>query len=182
LATKHFLGWVERRAMCMRAKLSLSPRAPLNPYTLATVMEAIILTPTEIDGLSAEDHRQLVIADAKSWSAGSIHLPQGGVAILLNPTHSETRKNATLMEELSHIYLAHVPSQLIIVNGMAVRSFKKTQETQAYWVGSAALIPLVVLQEAQLNQLSRMEIAHNCKVSQALVAFRENVTGIRLSQ
>ena len=168
--------------MRMRAMLSLTPHAPLNPYALATVMEAVVLTPTEIDGLSPEDHRQLVVADAESWSAGSIHLPQGGVAILLNPTHSQTRKYATLMEELAHIHLDHSPSQLIIVNGMAVRSFKKTQETQAYWVGSAALVPLAVLQDAQLNQVSRMEVAHSCKVSQALVGFRENVTGIRLSQ
>jgi hypothetical protein len=162
--------------------LSLTPRAPLNPYALAAVMEALVFTPREIAGLRPDDHRQLVVIDPDSWSAGSIHLPNGAVGILINPTHAETRKHATLMEELAHIHLGHTPSQLILVNGMAVRSFKKTQETQAYWVGSAALVPLALLEHAHVSQLSRKEVARTCKVSPALVGFRERVTGTRLHQ
>jgi hypothetical protein len=168
--------------MRLRATLALAPRAPLNPYALAARMKALVISLADIDGLSPEDRHQLLTVDPQSWSAGSIRLPQGEIAILLNHTHPETRKHATLMEELAHIHLDHTPSQLIFVNGMAVRSFKKTQETQAYWVGSAALVPSSVLQHAQLHDVPRAEVARGYKFSPALVSFRENVTGIRLGQ
>jgi hypothetical protein len=164
----------------MRAILSLHPHAPLNPFHLAPSLKATIIDLNQLDGLSHDDRQQLLLHDAESWSAGSIHLPGGRVGILLNPTHAQTRIRATLMEELSHIYLQH-PSQLITVNGMAMRSFRKTHETQAYWVGAAALVPLAVLEHAQSNRRSRRDVASVCEVSTQLVGFREKVTGVRLT-
>lgn len=180
MSTTHFLGWVERRAGRMRAMLSLQPQAALNPFDLAPSLKATIIELTDLEGLSPEDRRQLLVNDSESWSAGSIHLPNGRVGIMLNPTHAPTRIRATLMEELSHIYLEHPPSQLISVIGLALRSFKKTHETQAYWVGAAALVPLAVLQHAQINRRTRSEVANDYGVSARLVGFRENITGIRL--
>lgn len=180
MATIHFLGWVERRAGRMRAMLSLSPRAALNPLDLAPSLKATIIDLTALDGLSPEDSHQLLVTDSESWSAGSIHLPGGRVGIMLNPTHAPTRRRATLMEELAHIYLEHPPSQLIMVNGLAMRSFKKTHETQAYWVGAAALVPLAVLEHAQANGRTRADVARDCGVSEQLIGFRENVTSVRL--
>jgi len=110
-------------------------------------------------------------------------MPDGDVVIVLNPNHPETRKHATLMEELSHIHLAHTPTQLIVIDGgPAFRSFKKTQETQAYWVGAAALVPRAALERAKRNKADRQVLAKYFGVSRDLVAFRENVTGVRLSQ
>jgi hypothetical protein len=161
--------------------LSLPPHSALNPFDLAPSLQATIIDLTALDGLSPEDSQQLLVTDSESWSAGSIHLPGGRVGIMLNPTHAPTRIRATVMEELAHIYLKHPPSQLISVNGLAMRSFKKTHETQAYWVGAAALVPLVVLRHAQNGRRSRGDVASDCGVSSKLVSFRENVTGIRLS-
>src|SRR5947209_10599131 len=89
-------------------------------------------------------------------------------------THAPTRIRATVMEELAHIYLEHPPSQLISVNGLCMRSFKKTHETQAYWVGAAALVPLAILQHAQRAGRCRDDVAIDCGVSAKLVGFREN--------
>lgn len=182
MATIHFLGWVERRAGRLRGMLSLDPRAALDPFDLAPSLNATIIHLTDLDGLSREDAQQLLVADNESWSAGSIHLPGVRVGIMLNPTHALTRIRATVMEELAHIYLKHPPSQLITINGMAMRSFKKTHETQAYWVGAAALVPLAVLQHGQANGQRRNVVARDCGVSPQLVGFRENVTGIRLAR
>jgi hypothetical protein len=85
------------------------------------------------------------------------------------------------MEELAHVFLDHSPSQLIKVNGLAMRSFNRSNETQAQWVGWAALVPLVVLEHAQSNARGRRDVARDCGVSQQLVIFREKVTGIRLA-
>ena len=180
MATVHFMGWVERRGGSMRALLSLSPRAALNPFDLAPALRATIIPLTDLKGLSQDDSRQLLVSDSESWSAGSVHLPGNRVGILLNPTHAATRIRATIMEELAHIYLQHPPSQLISVDGLSMRSFKKTHETQAYWVGAAALVPLAVLEYAQANRQSQVAVAKDCGVSLKLVEFREKVTGIRL--
>jgi Zn-dependent peptidase ImmA (M78 family) len=144
-------------------------------------MKVKVLTPLEVNGLSAEDIHQLLVADPRSWSAGSIRLPGGQIAVILNPTHADTRRRATLMEELAHVHLGHKPSQLIVLDGLtSVRSFNKSQETAAYWVGAAALLPRDVLQRAHKDRIAKSTLARDQGVSTALVSFRENVTGIRL--
>jgi hypothetical protein len=86
------------------------------------------------------------------------------------------------MEELSHIYLKHTPTQLIIFDGgPAFRSFKKGQETEAYWVGAAALLPRNVLEFARANRIDRSSLAPRYGVSEALVKFREKVTSVALN-
>jgi Zn-dependent peptidase ImmA (M78 family) len=155
--------------------------AALNPYTLAGAMNVLVLSPEDIARLSPTDLHHLLVADPRSWSAGSIRLHNGRVVVVLNPTHAETRTRATLMEELAHIHLGHKPSQLIVLEGLtSVRSFNKSQETAAYWVGAAALIPRIVLRRAQEDGVDRSTLAQDYGVSTALVAFREKVTGSRL--
>ena len=181
MGTKHFLIWVEKQAQVLRARLALSPLAVLNPFDLARQMNAKVISPSDISGLPAECLNQLLITDSDGWSAGSLKLPDVGVVIVLNPNHPETRKRATLMEELSHIYLNHTPTQLILTDGgPAFRSFKKSQETEAYWVGAAALVPRAALERAKRNRANRHVVAQFYGVSRDLVRFRENVTGLRL--
>jgi Zn-dependent peptidase ImmA (M78 family) len=159
----------------------LTPLAPLDPFKLAEKMLATVVSPSDIPGLNSNCLHQLLMVDSDAWSAGSIRISQQGVMIILNPIHPDTRKRATLMEELSHIYLGHAPSKLTVVDGgLAFRSFKKTQETEAYWVGAAALVPRVALERARRNGSKRGLVANYFGVSVRLVSFRENVTGIRL--
>lgn len=139
------------------------------------------MSPSEIPGLDASCLDQLLISDSDAWSAGSLRLPTGDVRIVLNPNHPDTRKSATLMEELSHIHLGHTPTQLILIDGgPAIRTFKKSYETEAYWVGSAALLPRPVLDFARVKRTTRDALAEQYGVSRALVTFRERVTGIKI--
>ena len=182
MASKHFLAWVERQAQSLRRRLALAPLAKLDPFLLAENMRAVVMLPSEIPGLPPTCARQLLQVDSDAWSAGSLRLPNGDVRIVLNPNHPDTRKRATLMEELSHIHLGHTPTQLILIDGgPAIRTFKKSHETEAYWVGSAALLPRPVLELARTKRMSRDVVALRYGVSRALVTFRENVTGVRLS-
>jgi hypothetical protein len=123
---------------------SLAPSSESNPIafqmSLARDMKARVITPSEICGLDAGCLNQLLVGDSDAWSAGSLRLPDGEVVVVLNPNHPATRKCATLMEELSHLHLGHRPTQLILIDGgPAFRSFKKSQETEAYWVGAARI-------------------------------------------
>lgn len=172
--------WVERQGQTLRRRLKLAPRDPLDPFKLAGLMRAQIYSPYDVQDFPLDDLDRLLTTDVKSWSAGSIRLPNGEIAIILNPVHADTRKRASLMEELSHIYLGHKPSQIIFNDHLALRTFNKTQETQAYWVGAAALVPINVLEHARACRIGKDMVANDLGVSPSLVGFRENVTSVRL--
>jgi IrrE N-terminal-like domain len=180
LAKAHFIMWVERQGQTLRGRLKLASRDPLDPFKLAGLMQAQIYSPYDVLNLPSADLDQLLTVDSQSWSAGSVRLPDGEVAIILNPVHADTRKRASLMEELSHIYLHHKPSQIIINDHLAIRTFNKTQETQAYWVGAAALVPKAALEHARSRLIAKETLANDLGVSLSLVGFRENVTGVKL--
>ena len=98
----------------------------------------------------------------------------------MNPTHSETRCRATLMEELAHLHLHHKPSELFQIDGEMFRSYHRSQERQAYAVGAAALVPLTVLHYAKRINMDASIAARRYGVSRSLVSFREQVTGVHL--
>ena len=181
MGSRDFLQWVERRGNDMRRLLSLAPLDVLNPYHLANKMQAHILSPHDVGGITDELLHQLLIEDPGGWSAGTVRLPNREILIVLNPTHPDTRKRATLMEELSHMQLNHRPTHIILIKGiLAFRCYRKTEETQAYWVGAAALVTQIILRHAQRNGIPREAVATRLGVSAPLVEFREKVTGIRL--
>jgi len=181
LAPQHFLAWVERQAQNMRRYLQLSSTAILDPFALAQAMKVKILSPLEIPGIPEPIKCQLLAEDTQSWSAGCLRLPNGFVIIVYNPNHAPTRQRATIMEELADVHLRHKGSQLVNQgNGSAFRSYKKAEETEAYWVGAAALLPRTVLQNAKDNTIPRQILAKQRGVSVDLVIFRERLTKIKL--
>jgi hypothetical protein len=180
--TRNFLDWIERRANKLRCFIGLKATEPLDPYKLAQVLEIKILTPLQVQGMCPAWLNQLLETDADGWSAGTLHLPGQKAVVVLNPTHADTRKRATLMEEIAHVFLGHQPSSLIVIKGVtAMRSYKKSQETQAYWTGAAALVPMALMKQVQKTGMQREELAEYCGVSVDLILFREKVTKVKLS-
>lgn len=179
--SKNFLVWVERRANKLRCLAGLNATEPLDPYKLAPILGLELLTPFQVQGMNSDCLDQLLIKDSSSWSAGTLHLPGQKAVVILNPTHADTRKRATLMEEIAHVYLGHKPSSLFVIKGITtMRSYKKSQETQAYWTGAAALVPLVLMKQSQSAGIQREALAQYCGVSVDLIKFRETVTKTRL--
>lgn len=175
-----YIRWLEGHGQRMRGRLRLAPTVVLDPAALAREMGVEIITPREVEGLSDEHRRRLLLDGRDHWSAGTIGI-NGTHVVVLNPTHAPTRQRATIMEELSHLHLGHVPSELLVVGGgVACRSFKKSQEKQAYGVGAAALVPIAVLEAARGAARARADLARHHGVSEQLVVFREHITGIRL--
>lgn len=181
MAAKDFINWVERRSIILRGMLSLGPLDVLDPLKLAQQMDVPVCTPYDILGLPTALLAQLLSGDGDSWSAGALPLPGNKWVILFNPTHPPTRIRATLMEELSHIFLKHPPSKIETKNGLIERTYKKSFETQAFWVGAAALLPITVMNKSKKSGITRQILANTYGVSIDLVKFRENVTRIILS-
>jgi len=149
----------------------------LDPYRLAESVGLRVVALEDIEGLS-EKAKALLKSPESVWSGGATPmLPDGTRIVLLNPSQSQGRKAATLMEEVCHVLLGHKPSQLSsgTNENEAQRSFDKTIEEEAYSVGCAALLPYRALFCNLLRKHSIKSIADQVGVSQSLVRYRMRV-------
>lgn len=155
---------------------------PLDPFRLARYAKLLVVPFDEIKGLSAFTRGHLLGEGRDSWSGGaaSLRLPDGRKLIILNPTHSKVRQNATLMEEICHVFLGHKPSRLSAArplgNSDRARDYDRQIEEEAYGVGSAALLPFSALRRITYAGMTSAEIARHFAVSRALVEYRLKIT------
>jgi len=155
----------------------------LDPFDLAHYANLLVVPYDEIEGLSAGTMAHLLGEGKDMWSGGaaSKKLPDGRKLIILNPTHRKNRHNATLMEEVSHVFLGHKPSRLAIKNtnkqGKAIaRDYNQEIEEEAYGTGAAALVPYSALKKFVEQGKTSREIARHFGVSRPLVEFRIKIS------
>ena len=157
---------------------------PLNPFDLAHYAKLLVASFEQIEPfLTDETKLHLLGAGRDKWSGGacSQSLPDGRRLIILNPTHGKNRQNATLMEEICHVFMGHKPSRLAIENknkeGRTIaRDYHAEIEEEAYSIGAAALVPYSALQRMVNRGKTSREIAENFHVSRELVEYRIKVS------
>ncbi|MBZ5697622.1 MAG: ImmA/IrrE family metallo-endopeptidase [Acidobacteriia bacterium] len=95
----------------------------------------------------------------------------------MNPTHHPRRKRMTLMEEITHVHLRHVPSRLIRqADGLRMRDYDKPQEEEAFGVGAASLIPWGSFFPAINRGMAIPDLAEKFEVSEDLIRYRIQIT------
>jgi len=173
----------ELYAMGFRDFAGVRPDAALDPFRLAAFANLLVVAFEDIKELTADVRAHLLGEASEKWSGGacSVPLPDGRKIVILNPNHGRMRTNATLMEEVSHVFLGHRPSRLKVVaetaNGQTVsREYRKADEEQAYGTGAAALVPFAALKRFVLEGLTSTDIAKRFRVSRELVEYRLKVT------
>jgi len=136
----------------------------------------------QIDGLSEETREHLLGVGTNDWSGGTASrpLPNGWRLVILNPKHGKARNNATLMEEVCHVFLGHKANRLSIVaqnkQGKTVaRDYNEADEEAAYAVGAAALVPFAGLRKHLKQNRSSIEMARHFNVSRELIEYRLKV-------
>lgn len=156
---------------------------PLDPFALADYAKLLVIDFEKIKGLSEETRVHLLGTGVNSWSGGtsSRPLPNGWRLVILNPRHGAQRNNATLMEEVCHVFLGHKANRLHIVaedeNGKtASRDYNDADEEAAYAVGAAALVPFASLRRFVLRGKTSREIAQHFNVSRELIEYRIKVS------
>ena len=156
----------------------------LNPFELARYANLLVAKFEEIEPFLTEETKEHLLNDAKDkWSGGACSqaLPNGKKLIILNPTHGSNRQNATLMEEICHVFLGHKPSRLAVETRnkegkIIARDYRPEIEEEAYSVGAAALVPYSALRKfIECGKTSR-EIARHFNVSRDLVEFRMKIS------
>jgi IrrE N-terminal-like domain len=173
----------EMFALGYREFAGVGPEVPLNPFQLARFANLLVVDFDDVKGMTAEAREHLLGEAAEKWSGGacSIPLPDGRKIVILNPTHGPMRTNATLMEEVSHVFLGHQPSRLKVVSetkeGRKVsREYRHADEEAAYATGAAALVPYSSLRRAIHRGKTAQQIARHFRVSRELVEYRLKVT------
>lgn len=171
----------ELKAIGLRDFARVRPNSPLNPFDLARFADLLVVKFEDIEGLSDATKALLIGPANDDWSGGACTLPGGKKLVVLNPHHGRTRTNATLMEEICHVFLGHQPNRLSVVTKdekgkVLSRDYRKTDEEEAYGVGAAALLPYVALKRALLEGKSLNDVAAHFQVSRQLVEYRMKVT------
>ena len=155
----------------------------LDPFKLALYAKLLVVQFDQIDDLTEATKNHLLGEGKDMWSGGaaSLRLPDGRKLIVLNPTHAKTRHKATLMEEVSHVFLGHKPSRLQVKNRnkegkIIARDYNAAIEEEAYSTGAAALVPYTALKRFVEQGKTSREIAQHFNVSRALVEYRIKVS------
>lgn len=156
---------------------------PLDPFQLALYSKLMVVDFEQIENLSPETKEHLLGAGRDAWSGGTCSrpLPNGWRLIILNPQHGRQRINATLMEEVCHVFLGHNASQLNVVtqnkNGkLSARSYNEADEEAAYAVGASALVPYTAVRRMVAEGKTSTQIARHFNVSRELVEYRIKVS------
>lgn len=173
----------ELRAIGFRNFAGVRADAPLDPFRLAAFANLLVLDFEQIHGLSAKTREHLLGTGSEAWSGGATSrtLPDGRKIVILNPSHGRLRTNATLMEEISHVFLGHRANRLHVVTEdehgrTSARDYRKADEEAAYGTGAAALVPYSSLRRALLKGETSAQIAKHFRVSRELVEYRMKVT------
>lgn len=169
--------------MGLRDFARLHRDAPLNPFELARFANLFVVDIKRIKGLSGQSRKLLLGSASEEWSGGACSrpLPDGRRLVVLNPNHGPARTNATLMEEICHVFLGHEPNRLAVIadeeRGQTLaRDYRKLDEEAAYAIGAAALVPFAALRRAVQEGKSDREIARHFRVSRDLIEYRLKVT------
>lgn len=171
------------RALGLRDFAGVREDGPLDPFALAQFAKLMVIDFEMIEGLSEETREHLLGAGSGAWSGGTASrpLPNGWRLVILNPKHGRQRNNATLMEEVCHVFLGHKANRLSIVaqnkQGKTVaRDYNEADEEAAYAVGAAALVPYAALRRFVLQGKNSREIAQHFNVSRELAEYRIKVS------
>jgi hypothetical protein len=156
---------------------------PLDPFALAPYAGLLVIDFEQIEGLSEQARTHLLGEGAKDWSGGTFTrlLPNGRQLVILNPKHGRQRHQATLMEEVCHVFLGHRPNKLEITNTneqgkIVARDYDDADEEEAYSVGAAALVPYAALHRFVMSGKTTFQIAKHFGVSRPLVIYRMQIS------
>ena len=174
-----FKAWAERTSMTFRRELDISIDEALLPQQLADYLDIKLITPADIPGITEDVLEQLLENDPWGWSGVGIQIDGKGV-VIYNPKKSAGRQSSDITHELSHTILEHQPATIIYSENldMAMRSFNAKQEDEANCLAWSLLLPREGLVRAKQRRLSLERIAEQFGVTETLVSFRLNTSGV----
>lgn len=173
-----FKAEAERSAAAVRDAMGLGPFDAVNPWAYAAFLGVVVL---DFDELELDDqHRtQLLSLDSGSWWGLTIK-EDGRHFVIINPKQSDARRVSTMMHELAHIALRHVPASVTLAPGgmMLLSEYPPDLEDEADWLAAAILLPRDALEHYRGLGWSASAICAHFTVSSELCNWRLRMTGV----
>lgn len=173
-----FKAEAERSAAAVRETLGLGPIDAVDPWAYARLLGVEVLTFDEI-ALDEKHRRQLLDLDSDSWSG--LTVKEGGTHfVIINPAHQPARRVSTMMHELAHIALNHLPKRVDFSPGgiMLLSDYPADQEDEADWLAAAILLPRDALAHYRALSWPKSKICAHFGVSDQLCEWRLRMTGV----
>lgn len=173
-----FKAQAERLSEEARARLGLGASARLDPWDYAEHLGVLVLGADQLE-LSPSCSKQLLVHDKGSWSGMTLK-EDGLVLIVLNSAHAKQRQCSTLMHELAHHLLDHIPVEVSVApSGLLLLSdYSSEQEEEADWLMGALLLPRCALLARRRAGASPEQIKDEFGVSIELCLWRLRMTGV----
>ena len=177
-----FKAWCERTSALVRKELDIGIADPLDVHRLAEYLGIVLWTPRDVPGIKNSDLLELLDRSSSDWYAVGLQTGSRST-IIYNPCQSARRQASDISHEIAHFLLEHEPARLILSESQAledvwVRSYDQRQEDEANCLGWTLLVPREGLEQFVRRKFSESAIADAFAVSEQLVRFRINSTGI----
>ncbi|RYG86927.1 MAG: ImmA/IrrE family metallo-endopeptidase [Alphaproteobacteria bacterium] len=173
-----FKAEAERRAVAAREQLGVGPMDPIDPWVYAELLGVVVLSFEDL-GLDQKHVEQLLQADPESWSGLTLR-ESGRHFVLVNPSHTIARQVSTMMHEIAHIVLNHVPKQVDISAAglMLLSDYPADQEEEADWLAAAILLPREAMCHYRKLGWTSGQLCGHFGVSSQLCDWRLRMTGV----
>jgi Zn-dependent peptidase ImmA (M78 family) len=148
---------------------------------LAGRLKVSFLRPDAIADFPAELQALLLGQRSSEWSAATFAVNSHHV-VIENTVHSQNRREATRMHEMSHVICGHRPTGIRVVKevGVLLRGHDQEQEDEADWLGRCLQLPKPLLGWCLNRNFTPEQISAHCRASLELVRLRLNLSGVLL--
>jgi Zn-dependent peptidase ImmA (M78 family) len=166
----------ERRAEALWRDLQLEEGDRIEAIALATHLGYFVRCADEL--IDRQKLKKLEKIQPGAFSACTFRLPNRVDAIVYSPFAHPTRRNSDVAHEIAHLLLGHRLSRLERVGDVAFLSCDAVQEEEARWLSGCLLLPRFALLHDLKQRLSHRTIAETRILSEEMVRYRVNVTGV----
>ncbi len=171
-----FKSEAERIAEGIRRELGLSSAESVSPDAIAELQGVQIVAGDEL--IPRQRFVELENIQTGAFSACTLRPSPDRVVIVFNPLSAESRRKSDLAHELAHLLLNHKLSRIERLGEISFLTCDSVQEAEASWLSGCLLLPRALLLSEVRRGLSSVEIAEKCGVSEQMVRYRTNVTGV----
>lgn len=172
-----FKAEAERLAEEIRAEMGLEADESALPRAVAAHLSIEVRMGSDL--LPKARFAELEKIQPGAFSACTFRPTPERVVIVLNPLFSEARRNSDLAHELAHVLLDHDLSRIERVGELSFFVCDADQEEEAAWLSGCLLLPRPLLLRQLRRGVTAQEIAAQLCISEHMVTYRINVTGVR---
>ena len=171
-----FKAEAERIIEDIRNDLGLAEDEQIDPLRLAEHLGIEVRSADELVDMRAL--RELESLHPGAFSACTFRPAPGRTVIVYSPLSSISRRNSDLSHELAHIILRHELTRLERLGELSYFVCDASQEEEAAWLSGCLLLPRKLLLSDLRRGLTAAQIARRRRVSESMVTYRINVTGV----